>query len=105
MNSVPYSEGRRVCYAVIDSKEILQEDKEDLPKNNHVAIEKPFQRSRNDGYDKSKRNVFRCGVLPNSFHWRFSKPQKTRQKEHSLEEYGATMEKMRWKRLKMKLAL
>ncbi|GJZ71970.1 hypothetical protein Tco_0635821 [Tanacetum coccineum] len=31
--------------------------------------------------------------------------QRTPIKEHSLEEYGATMEKMRWKRLKMKLAL
>ncbi|GKA94712.1 hypothetical protein Tco_0816750, partial [Tanacetum coccineum] len=31
--------------------------------------------------------------------------QRTSIKEHSLEEYRATMEKMRWKRLKMKLAL
>ncbi|GKF02581.1 hypothetical protein Tco_0029504, partial [Tanacetum coccineum] len=31
--------------------------------------------------------------------------QRTPIKEHSLEEYGATMEKMRWKRLKTKLAL
>ncbi|GKF16301.1 hypothetical protein Tco_0061219, partial [Tanacetum coccineum] len=31
--------------------------------------------------------------------------QRTTIKEHSLEEYEATMEKMRWKRLKTKLAL
>ncbi|GKG36532.1 hypothetical protein Tco_0444210, partial [Tanacetum coccineum] len=29
--------------------------------------------------------------------------QRTTIKEHSLEEHGATMEKMKWKRLKMKL--
>ncbi|GJZ27207.1 hypothetical protein Tco_0571460 [Tanacetum coccineum] len=45
-----------------------------------------------------------CGD-PNHFNENVSKRQRTPIKEHSLEEYGATMEKMRWKRLKMKLAL
>ncbi|GJX77649.1 hypothetical protein Tco_0324460, partial [Tanacetum coccineum] len=57
---------------------------------------KTFQRSRSDGYGKSERKYFRCGD-PNHLIGECSK--------HLLEEHGATMEKMKWKRLKTKLVL
>ncbi|GKE00978.1 zf-CCHC domain-containing protein [Tanacetum coccineum] len=57
---------------------------------------KTFQRSRSDGYGKSERKCFRCGD-PNHLIGECSK--------HLLEEHGATMEKMKWKRLKTKLVL
>ncbi|GKF15152.1 hypothetical protein Tco_0056614 [Tanacetum coccineum] len=65
---------------------------------------KTFQRSRNDGYGKSERKclvvVIQITLLEN-----VQSHQRTMIKEHLLEEHGATMEKMKWKRLKMKLVL
>nr|GEY27437.1 alpha/beta hydrolases superfamily protein [Tanacetum cinerariifolium] len=65
---------------------------------------KTFQRIRNDGYGKSERKCFRCGD-PNHLIGECLKRQRTAIKEHLLKERGATMEKMKWKRLKMKLVL
>ncbi|GJR43804.1 hypothetical protein Tco_1311907 [Tanacetum coccineum] len=65
---------------------------------------KTFQRSRNDGYDKSERKYFRCGD-PNHLIGNVQSRQRTTIKENLLEEHGAALEKMKWKRLKMKLVL
>ncbi|GJY91705.1 hypothetical protein Tco_0507487 [Tanacetum coccineum] len=59
---------------------------------------KTFERSRNDGYDKSERKCFRCGDPNSTF-------IAENDQRSLLEEHGATMEKMKWKRLKMKLVL
>ncbi|GJV51976.1 hypothetical protein Tco_1447717 [Tanacetum coccineum] len=40
---------------------------------------KTFQRSRNDGYDKSERTCLDCGD-PNSFHWKMSSAKEHRSK-------------------------
>ncbi|GKF69198.1 hypothetical protein Tco_0202255, partial [Tanacetum coccineum] len=66
---------------------------------------KTFQRSKNDGYDKSERKYFRCGVTQVTSLENVQSRQRTTIKEHSLEEHEATMEKMKWKILKMKLVL
>ncbi|GJU91286.1 hypothetical protein Tco_1303709 [Tanacetum coccineum] len=63
-----------------------------------------FQRIRNDGYGKSERKCFRCGD-PNHSLENVQSRQRTKIKEHLLEEHGATIEKMKRKRLKMKLVL
>ncbi|GJV49071.1 hypothetical protein Tco_1439283 [Tanacetum coccineum] len=68
-------EDEEYAMAVKEFKEILQENEEDLCVTQIISLENVQSR------------------------------QRTPIKEHSLEEYGATMEKMRWKRLKMKLAL
>ncbi|GJS46303.1 hypothetical protein Tco_0827638 [Tanacetum coccineum] len=52
---------------------------------------------------KKEKNVF--DVVDPSHHWRMFESAKNKIKEHSLEEHGATMEKIKWKRLKMKLVL
>ncbi|GJY73435.1 hypothetical protein Tco_0477866 [Tanacetum coccineum] len=77
-------------------------DEEDFSRQ-HDDDRKTFQRSRNDGYDKSERKCFRCGEIISLEN--VQSRQRTLIKEYSLEEYGATMEKMRWKRLKMKRGL
>ncbi|GJU54354.1 hypothetical protein Tco_1228068 [Tanacetum coccineum] len=77
-------------------------DEEDL-QDNHGAIEKHSKEVEMMGL-KSERKCFRCGDQIISLE-NVQSRQRTPIKEHSLEEYGATMEKMRWKRLKMKLAL
>nr|GEX07858.1 zf-CCHC domain-containing protein/DUF4219 domain-containing protein/UBN2 domain-containing protein [Tanacetum cinerariifolium] len=65
---------------------------------------KTFQKSRNDGCGKSKRKCFRCGDL-NHLIGECSKPPKNNDQRAFIGEHGATMEKMKWKRLKMKLVL
>ncbi|GJX22598.1 hypothetical protein Tco_0227043 [Tanacetum coccineum] len=65
---------------------------------------KTFQRSRNDGYGKSKENVLDVVIQITSLE-NVQSHQRTMIKKHLLEEHGATMEKMKWKRLKMKLVL
>nr|GEV86070.1 UBN2 domain-containing protein [Tanacetum cinerariifolium] len=57
---------------------------------------KTFQRSRNDGYDKSERNVLDVVIQITSLE-NVQSRQRTTIKEHLLEEHGATMEKMKWK--------
>nr|GEV50469.1 integrase, catalytic region, zinc finger, CCHC-type, peptidase aspartic, catalytic [Tanacetum cinerariifolium] len=65
---------------------------------------KTFQRSRNDGYGKSERKCFRCGD-PNHLIKECLKPPKNNVQRAFIEEHGATMEKMKWKRLTMKLVI
>ncbi|GJX45020.1 hypothetical protein Tco_0261696 [Tanacetum coccineum] len=67
---------------------------------------KTFQRSRNDGYGEKRKKMLLDVVIPNHLIRRmFQSRQRTTIKKHLLEEHGATMEKMKWKRLKMKLVL
>ncbi|GKA34657.1 zf-CCHC domain-containing protein [Tanacetum coccineum] len=65
---------------------------------------KIFQISRSDGYGKiERRKCFRCGD-PNHLIGECSKPPKNNDQRALLDEMS-TMEKMKWKELKMKLVL
>ncbi|GJW69645.1 hypothetical protein Tco_0126562 [Tanacetum coccineum] len=78
-------------------------NEEDL-QDNHEAIEKHSKEVEMMVMIKVKENVLDVVTQIISLE-NVQSRQRTPIKEHSLEEYGATMEKMRWKRLKMKLAL
>ncbi|GKD75290.1 hypothetical protein Tco_1333572 [Tanacetum coccineum] len=77
---------------------------EESCKDNHEAIEKHFKEVEMMVMIKVKENVLDVVTQIISLE-NVQSRQRTPIKEHSLEEYGATMEKMRWKRLKIKLAL
>ncbi|GJY71726.1 hypothetical protein Tco_0475429 [Tanacetum coccineum] len=74
------SEDEEYAMVVKEFKKILQETGEILKENDRLVIQ-----------ITSLENV--------------QSRQRTTIKEHLLEEHGATMEKMKWKRLKMKLVL
>ncbi|GKG25242.1 hypothetical protein Tco_0395870, partial [Tanacetum coccineum] len=78
-------------------------DEEDL-QDNYKAIEKYSKEVEMMAMKKVKENVLDVVTQIISLE-NVQSCQRTPIKQHSLEEYGATMEKMMWKRLKMKLAL
>ncbi|GJV17455.1 hypothetical protein Tco_1362778 [Tanacetum coccineum] len=96
------SEDEEYAMAVKEFKKFFkrQEDLSRQPRGDR----KTFPRSRRMMviFIKSKRKCIRCGDLIISLE-NVKLPKKQLIKRHSLEEYGATMEKMRWKRLKMSL--
>nr|GEX64925.1 UBN2 domain-containing protein [Tanacetum cinerariifolium] len=65
---------------------------------------KTFQRSRNDGYGRNERNILDVVIQITSLE-NVQSRQRTIIKENLLEEHGAKIKKMKWKRLKMKLVM
>ncbi|GJU56645.1 hypothetical protein Tco_1568215 [Tanacetum coccineum] len=78
-------------------------DEEDL-QDNHEAIEKHSKEVEMMVMIKVKENVLDVVTQVTSLE-NVQIRQRTTIKEHSLEEHGATMEMMKWKRLKIKLVL
>ncbi|GJZ07063.1 hypothetical protein Tco_0540856 [Tanacetum coccineum] len=94
-------EDQRVCYAVRNSRS--SRDEEDL-QDNHEAIEKHSKEVEMMVMIKVKENVLDVATQVTSLE-NVQSRQRTTIKEHSLEEHEATIGKMKWKGLKMKLVL
>ncbi|GJW49570.1 hypothetical protein Tco_0090921 [Tanacetum coccineum] len=80
-----------------------EQNEEDL-QDNHEAIEKHSKEVEMMVMIKVKENVLDVVTQVTSLE-NVQIRQRTTIKEHSLEEHGATMEMMKWKRLKIKLVL
>ncbi|GJT23821.1 hypothetical protein Tco_0893758 [Tanacetum coccineum] len=96
------SEDEEYAMVVNDSRNSSR-DEEDL-QDNHEAIEKHSKEVEMMVMIKVKENVLDVVTQVTSLE-NVQSRQRTTIKEHSLEEHGATIEKMKWKRLKMKLVL
>ncbi|GJW45492.1 hypothetical protein Tco_0077138 [Tanacetum coccineum] len=96
------SEDEEYAMAVKDSRNSSREE-EDL-QDNHEGIEKHSKEVEMMVIIKVKENVLDVVTQVTSLE-NVQSRQRTTIKEHSLEEHEVTIEKMKWKRLKMKLVL
>ncbi|GJZ00276.1 zf-CCHC domain-containing protein [Tanacetum coccineum] len=98
LTTLPLDEliGNLKVYEEVIKKDVETEFKKFFKRRGRFARQprgdrKTFQRSRNDGYDKSERKCFRCGD-PSHFIGECSKPPKNND-QNFIEEQGGDKEK------------